>query len=128
MRFLKGKTLKTGPKKVTKIVLIKTPLNSDLSRHYNNSPVEFRNFGPIRSLTLCRRRRSYAFRHFMFNRKGGGENLGLQEGGSEGESDPLAAEGGRKKINNERESEPGFQLIADNERGSLHKRVCHFVI
>ena len=50
MRFLKGKTLKTGPKKVTKIVLIKTLQIQDLSRNYNNSPVKFRNFGPIRSL------------------------------------------------------------------------------
>ena len=50
MRFLKGKTLKTGPKKVTKIVLIKTPQIQDLSRNYNNSPIKFINFGPIRSL------------------------------------------------------------------------------
>ena len=35
MRFLKGKTLKTGPKKVTKIVLIKTPQIQILSRNYN---------------------------------------------------------------------------------------------
>ena len=38
----------------------------------------------------------------MFNRKGEGGNLGLEEGGGnlEGEFDPPAAEGGRKKINN----------------------------
>ena len=39
----------------------------------------------------------------MFNRKGGEENLGPPEGGGNlrGESNPLAAEGGRKKINND---------------------------
>ena len=50
MRFFKGKTLKTGPKKVTKIILIKTPQIQIWAEHYKDSPVKFRNFGPICSL------------------------------------------------------------------------------